>query len=46
LDTYKYHKAVAQPDWDQFQENATKALRTLEGMGIWKDIFEMECKIR
>jgi hypothetical protein len=43
-DTYKYHEAILQPDWELFQESATKEIRTLESMGTWEEIMRSEVK--
>jgi hypothetical protein len=37
-DTYKYHNAILQPNWDDFAAAATTELHTLEQMGIWEKV--------
>ena len=36
-DTYRYHEAVLQADWEQFQEAAITEIRTLEKLNTWHD---------
>jgi hypothetical protein len=43
-DTYKYHAVILQPNWELFQESATKDIRTLESMGIWEEIMRSKVK--
>jgi Reverse transcriptase (RNA-dependent DNA polymerase) len=37
-DTLRYHEALLQPDWPEFQLAAVKEVRTLEDLGTWKEI--------
>jgi hypothetical protein len=37
-DTYKYHEAMHQPDWELFQKAALDEIKTLEQLGTWTEI--------
>ena len=36
-DTYQYHEALMQPDWEEFMKAASLEIATLEQMGTWEE---------
>jgi hypothetical protein len=43
-DTYKYHEAIPQPNWELFQECAIKETCTPEKMSNWEEIVKSNVK--
>jgi hypothetical protein len=37
-DTFRYHEALMQPDWEEFQRAAVVEIQTLEQMGTWEEV--------
>jgi hypothetical protein len=37
-DTLRHHKAMSEPDWEEFRDSALKEIKTLEELGTWKEI--------
>jgi Reverse transcriptase (RNA-dependent DNA polymerase) len=38
-DTFKYHEAIYETDWEDFVLAATKEIKTLEEMGTWDEVL-------